>query len=481
MPCKYINIVSERAKITVSFVVIKPRRKEGLVMTLSKGLRFTYLVGIAFLLAACSQSINPGNTLLEPQLKESQKLTFPASDAQANGYFGYSVAIDGDFMVVGSRYANGPTGNIYQGTAYLYQKDLTGAWQLVKKLFANDGLARDFFGWSVAISGDTVVVGAFGADIGTQVDQGAAYIFEGGANDWNQVKKLVAVDGAAFDNFGNAVAIAEGANIVVVAAASDDNEDIAFGEDQGSTHIFYRNRGGDNAWGRVKKLLATGAQEDDYFGNSIAISDDTIAVGTPYSEPGPNNSTISNIGSVYIFSRNQGGQDNWGLVKEIVARDAANYDNFGSSVAMDGSILVVGAPFDGFFTTYSQGSAYIFQRDRGGINNWGHAKKLFASDGESRDTFAASVAISNNLVVVGVPYDDTIKAGQNQNRGSAYVFSRNLGGSNAWGLRNKLIASDSANGDSLGSAVSIDGGTIAVGANQDDIDTNVNQGSVYIY
>jgi FG-GAP repeat len=182
-------------------------------------------------------------------------------------------------------------GAYYRGAAYLYQKDATGTWQFVKKLVASDRARDDYFGGSVAISGDTVVVGAYGDDI----DQGSAYIFErdqGGANTWGQVKKLLASDGAEDDSFGGLVAIS--GDTVVVGAMFDD---IGTNINQGSAYLFQRDKGGANTWGRVKKLLASDRAEGDYFGSSVAISGDTVVVGAFMDNVGTN----IGQGSAYIY------------------------------------------------------------------------------------------------------------------------------------------------------------------------------------
>ncbi|MCH8065596.1 MAG: FG-GAP repeat protein, partial [Chloroflexi bacterium] len=151
-------------------------------------------------------------------------------------------------------------------------------------------------------------------------------------------------------------------------------------------------------WGQVKKILATDAQTEDIFGASVAISGDTAVVGA-YRED-----TVADAGAAYVFQRNQGGADNWGEVKKLTASDAypATPGNwFGWSTAISGDIVVVGARFGG---GSNAGAAYVFQRNEGGGNNWGEVKKLVASDGSAvgvGDQFGFSVAVSGDTAVVG--------------------------------------------------------------------------------
>jgi FG-GAP repeat len=417
-------------------------------MNLSK-LRSSLIIILVFILAACSQLPSPTNEVLESQLTEIQKI----SSSDASG-FGYDVAVDGDFMVVAATSFE---------SAYLYQKDISGSWQFVKKLVASDSVAGNF-GSSVAISGNTIIVGALADDIGTNTNQGSAYIFErnrGGTNNWGEVKKLVASDGDGGDSFGGSVAIS--GNTLVVVAPGDD---IGIKSNQGSAYIFYRNRGGTNAWGQAKKLLASDGREDAYFGSSVSISANTLVIGVLSDNVGTN----INQGSAYIYERDQGGTNTWGEVKKLIASDGAGSDWFGSSVAISSNTVVIGAPNH----NGAQGSAYLFERNQGGANTWDEVKELVASDGTVSYYFGYSVAISGNTVVVGIP-------GRGNFRGAAYLYKRDSGGLNMWGQTRRLFASDRLSDDQNGHSVAISGTTIVVGAPRDDSDTNANQGSVYIF
>ncbi len=329
-----------------------------------------------------------------------------------------------------------------------------------KKLTASDGGAGNLFGHSVSMSGDVAVVGAVGA----VRDQGWAYVFErnrGGTNNWGQLKKLVAIDGEFGDRFGASVSVS--GDIIIIGADGD-----AIGENtyQGSAYVFERNRGGSNNWGQVKKLLASDGTANDSFGASVAASGDTIVVGA-YGDD-------ATRGAVYVFERNRGGTNNWGEVKKVVASDGGATDFFGGSVSVSGDMIVVGAALDDLGFNDSQGSAYIFERNQGGTNNWGLVKKLLASDGAQYDTFGNSVSVSGNLIAVGANGDDN-------SRGSAYVFERNRGGTNQWGEVRKLRAGDGAAFDSFGWSVSLGRDLVVVGANQDSVGANQYQGSAYVF
>jgi hypothetical protein len=335
-----------------------------------------------------------------------------------------------------------------------------------KKLLASDGAAEDYFGYSVSIIGDTAIVGAY-LDDDNGSDSGSAYIFSrnhGGTDNWGEVKKLLASDGAAYKHFGWSVSIIGDTAIV---GAWGDNDS---GHSAGSSYIFSRNHGGTDNWGEVTKLLASDGAAGDYFGYSVSISGDSSIVGA-YGDD--DNGDYS--GSAYIFSRDYGGANTWGEVTKLLASDGAAEDYFGYSVSISGDTAIVGARVDDDNGTDS-GSAYIFSRDHGGTDNWGEVTKLLASDGFDNDYFGTSVSISGDTAIVGAHGDDD-NGGLS---GSAYIFSRNHGGTDNWGEVTKLLASDGAIEDWFGRSVSISGDTAIVGAHKDD-DNGENSGSAYIF
>jgi hypothetical protein len=224
------------------------------------------------------------------------------------------------------------------------------------------------------------------------------------------------------------------------------------------------------------------------FGREVAISGDTIVVGAsrgPEVDPWP-------AGSAYVFSRDEGGTDNWGQVQKISASNGfasdpgdQNNDAFGEAVSIDGDTIVVGAPkrFNGFAD--KRGSAYVFQRSGGGPTPWGEVAELVASDQSNDLGFfggddGQGVFIRGDLIVVGDRRDDT-------NRGAAYLFGRNEGGKNSWGEIEKVVASDAAIHEGFGSSVGTDGVQVIIGA--DDADGTcmpvvvpcMNSGAAYIY
>jgi hypothetical protein len=274
----------------------------------------------------------------------------------------------------------------------------------VARLSDGDGQFEDYFGWALAIDGDWIAVGAAGEDGGPGdplVDAGAVYLFErnqGGANNWGQVVKIISDDAQAGDYFGRSVAM-EGDTLVVGAIyeAGGPGDPVP---NAGAVYIFERNQGGSNNWGQVKKLSAGDMQEDDYFGRKIDISGDTVVASSNNEDGGPGDPT-PNAGAAYIFERNLGGANNWGQVKKLTAGDGQMNDFFGWA-AIDGDTIAIGAPGEdgGPGDPISgAGAVYIFERNMGGAGNWGEVKKITASDAQMNDGFSG---LAYHLAVTGL-------------------------------------------------------------------------------
>jgi len=329
-----------------------------------------------------------------------QQARLQASDAAADDFFGESVAFDGNTAVVGS-WLDDHSGMADNGSAYVFVK--SGAtWALQRKLTVV-GANFDLFGYSVAIEGDTVVVGAPGDDTGVGPDAGSAFVFTRSGTTWTPRTFLLASDDAAFDNFGYSVAIEGGT--VVIGAPRDD----IFGlPSVGSAYVF---TGSGATWTEQQKLEPSDFNEAGAFGYSVAVDGDTAVVGAPSDDVNDGGSA----GFAYVFVRSE---DGWFEQQKLEASDAAADDRFGFSVAVDGDTAVIGAPGDDFAGGPDAGSAYVFVRSE---DVWSEQQKLEASGNRSGDIFGYSVAIEGDMVVVGAPRDEVeswIDAG------AAYVFNR---------------------------------------------------------
>ena len=390
----------------------------------------------------------------EAQRPAAGQIKITASDGAAGDEFGISVAVSGDTAIIGA-YADDIGGTLNQGSAYVFVRN-GATWTQQAQLIASDGAANDNFGKSVAISGDTAIIGAYFDDVGANADQGSAYVFVRNGTFWTQQQKLTAADGAASDNFGYSVAIS--GDTVIIGAVYDD---VGVNTDQGSAYIFVRNG---TTWSQQQVTASDGAFSD-YFGSSVAISGDTAIVGATLDNIGAN----GDQGSAYVFIRNGG---SWTQQVRLIASDGAASDNFGGSVVISGDTAIVGATGNNVGANSDQGSAYVFVRNG---STWTQQQKLTASDGAAYDYFGISIAISGDTAIIGAGSDDI---GGNQNQGSAYVFVRNGA---TWTQQAQLIASDGAAGDNFGRHVAISGNTAIIGVDFDDIGANTDQGSAYIF
>ena len=364
-----------------------------------------------------------------------------ASDRATGDGFG-AVSISGDTMIIGSRSSNEGT-----GSAYVYVA-LDKAWVQERKTGASGGQGDDRYGASTSISGRTAAVGATNGNGG----KGAAYVIErnkGGADSWGEVRRLVASDGAQGDLFASALRI--NGNTVVVGAPMDDNN-------RGSVYVFERNNGGANNWGQVKKIVASDGAAGDQFGIAVGVTGSTIVVGASAKD--------DSKGAVYVYERNKGGANNWGEVKKLAASNGAANESFGHSVSISIDTIVAGSVGDDGL----RGSAFIFERNKGGADNWGETRKISALDGAVGDGFGGAADISGDTVVVSSPLDDAEK-------GSAYIYARNAGGTDNWGEIRKLTASDGQPGNLFGQVVSIDSDVVVVGARGN----SSNRGAAYVF
>ena len=228
-------------------------------------------------------------------------------------------------------------------------------------------------------------------------------------------------------------------------------------------------------WGEVKKLTALDAAASDFFGRSVSISGDIAIVASPFDDD-----TGSLSGSAYIFYRNAGDLNQWNQVAKLTADDAVEGHLFGSSVSISGDFAIVGATGDADAGA-SSGSAYIFYRNSPSDDQWGQVAKLTAMDATAGDYFGGSVSISGDTAIVGAPRnDDNCPGNPNCDSGSAYIFIKLPGGWMDMTENHKLTASDMDEGDRFGNSVSISGDLAIVGA-VDDNDTGSDSGSAYIF
>ncbi len=446
----------------------------------------------------------------------TQQAYLKAHQVTAGDNFGTSVAVSGDTVVVGAYFEDSSTTGINStpnetatsaGAAYVFVRSGT-AWSQQAYLKAGNAGQEDRFGASVAVSGDTVVVGANLEDSSltginrtpneAAPDSGAAYVFVRGGADWSQqayVKPTpIPPSGAgpaAFDQFGASVAVS--GDTVVIGAPLEDSSTTGVNsipnesaEDAGAAYVFVRDGGG--AWSQQAYLKAHQVTAEDYFGGSVSVSGDTVVVGArneDSSTSGINstpNESAGNAGAAYVFVRDGGGV--WSQQAYLKAHQMTADDQFGISVAVSGDTVVIGAPWEDSSTPgvnstpnesmEASGAAYVFVRSG---TDWTQQAYLKASHPGSEDEFGTSVSVSGDTAVIGAYSEDSFISGINSTpkkgssgsaSGAAYVFVRN---GTTWSQQAYLKAHQVTDGDAFGLYVAVDGDTVVVGAPYEDSGT----------
>jgi hypothetical protein len=328
-----------------------------------------------------------------------------ATDAFIEQQFGSALAVDGNTAVVGA-----PNHSVVadgSGAAYVYVRTASG-WQFQQKLTASDATPQSFFGMSVAINNDTIVVGAHG-DANAGFSSGAAYVFVRSGNTWVQQQKLTGSENSPSDSFGLSVGI-KGNTIVCGAFGNSPFNTITWG----TAYVFTRTG---NAWIESQKLAASDASDFNNFGITVAlfgyrlgISGDTIVAASQGRVEATIDTSIPS--AVYVFRRTPSG---WHQQKRIFITDSGLLGQFGLTAAVSGDTIVIGSSGDSTIASAS-GSAYVYRRN--GESKWVFTQKLFASDAARDDAFGSTVAVSGNTVLVGAVNKSDVAL----LAGAAYLF-----------------------------------------------------------
>ena len=388
-------------------------------------------------------------TLAVPSLAQ-QQAALHANDAAGRDFFAQNVCISGGTIISGSSHDNITSAD--QGSAYIFVGS-GSSWNQQAKLIPLDPATKAHFGASVAISGDTAVIGSPDTFLTTQgASQGAAYVFVRSGTTWSQQAKLTANDAAIHDMLGYSIAI--DADTVAVGVPFRDDQ----GVDSGGVYVFVRSG---TTWSQQAKLLATGGAIGDQFGSSLSLQGDTLVVGVPKRD-----GAEPDMGCAYVFTRSG---TSWPQQAILTASDAAVGDGFGRAVCVSGDVLVLGANQKDEHGIDS-GAAYVFSRS-GTV--WTQQAKLVPGDGLSFASFGRAVSIVSGTILVGACQDRVT----GPSSGSVYVF---VGAGATWTQASKFISASSAAGDFFGSSVSLSGATAAVGSPFSD-EAGPNTGTAYVF
>jgi hypothetical protein len=323
-----------------------------------------------------------------------EQIKILTKDGAEGDYFGYAVAADGDYVVVGTPWDDDKGDQ--SGSAYILKRDGT-SWTQQAKLIPSDGGADNRFGIAVDISGDYVLIGAFfDNDFGTR--SGSAYIFKRNGTIWSEQAVLKANDGAEGDWFGVSVSI--DGDYAVVGSRYDDNEK---GIDAGAAYLFKRDG---SIWTQKQKLMASDGAANDLF-HEVDLLGNHLVVGAYQDDDKGDNS-----GSIYVFA-NSG--TSWIEQEKLTASDGEKGENFGCDISMNGKRMVVGAYRDDANGANS-GSIYVFEYND---VRWNEIEKIIAYDGDAGDYYGLPVEIKGDYILVAARNDDD----KGTNAGAAFVYA----------------------------------------------------------
>jgi hypothetical protein len=399
------------------------------------------VLGSMLLVSACTLENDPQQDLSSPIATSVQALTWGGEyrlvpdDGAPGDQFGISVAADGDTLLVGA-YGDDDLG-LGAGAVYVFTR--TGdTWVQSQKLFASNGADADNFGYAVALQGDTALIGAFG-HLDVSGYAGTVYEFRRSGDTWIEQQQLVpsdlAVGGA--QEFGFSLAL-DGDSAVIGAFRGGLNLNQ---QNAGAAYVFTRSGG---VWSEEQKLVPSDGGDADEFGRTVALSGDSIVVGSPADDDRGIDS-----GSAYVFTRSDGIWSEEQKLQISVALAIAQ-NNLGTSVAIQSDTALIGAR-KGTPLAPETGSAYVYTRNQG---VWSQVQQISPSEAAARN-FGSSLSLRGDTVLIGATHDAA------DGSGAAYIY--NLTG-DVWTEQQKLVPSMGTPGEGFGQSVSLADAFCVIGA-----------------
>ena len=394
------------------------------------------------------------------------------ADAMRRAGFGRGVAIDGDLAVVGA-WNDGntsPPGGVFNdgpGAAYIYRRTGPNVWVEEAKLIIAHEAARafgDWLGYSVAISGDVVVLGAI--HVSTPFyNTGAAYVFRFDGRKWKQEAMLTAADRWPLDQFGYSVGIS--GDVVVVGAPQNDLTAV------GKAYVFRRSGG---EWAEETRLIPPDLVENDELGSAVAVSGDVAIIGAW--NHGNRGSVPDGTGAAYVY-RFDSQTGSWDLEQKLVSTETfpGDRDRFGFAVTLQGDVALIGTSPARLNGSLGHSGCYVFRFDQ---NSWIADPKIVPPV-TSVISLGGSVALHGNTVLIGAPFDwpsgERCPFPMICHTGSAFLYRDSAAG---WELAAKLVSSDSAQGHHFGEYLALGNGFAFIGARGVDV-VGIDSGAAYIY
>lgn len=457
---------------------------------------------------------------IDPLIQQAYLKPGAVGTTQASDGFGVSVAVSGDTVVVGANLEDSASlgvnsvpneGASNSGAAYVFVR-VAGVWSqqaYLKPASAGTTQTADQFGISVAVSGDTVIVGASAEDSSSlgingaanesAIDSGAVYVFVRVAGMWSQqayLKPAGAGATQAADQFG--ISVAASGDTVIAGASGEDSSSLGVNSTPnesasgaGAAYVFVRTAGTWSQQAYLKPASAGATQLGDFFGVSVAVSGDTAVVGANFEDSGSlgvNSSadeSAGNAGAAYVFVRTAGVWSQQAYLKPANVGSTQAADNFGISVAVSGDTAVVGANLEDSASlgvngaanesATDAGAAYVFARAAGVWSQQAYLKPASVGTTQVNDRFGTSIAVSGDTVAVGANFEDSSSLGVDSNAnegvasaGAAYVFARTGGMWSQQAYLKPAAAGTTQLSDNFGRSVAASGRRVVVGASDED-------------
>jgi hypothetical protein len=442
-----------------------------------------------------------------------QQAYIKSSNSESGDSFGSAIALSGDTVAVGAYLEDGNATGVSgsensdaapdSGAVYVYTRGSDGDWRQQAYIKASNTEAGDWFGYSVALSGDTLAVGAVreasDADEtgGNELNNddpgaGAVYIFTRDSDgDWRQTAYIKPFNTDANDAFGSSLALS-GDTLVVGAPGEasadtgvDGNRSDDTADGAGAVYVFTRDSAGD--WSQQAYLKASNTRASAAFGASVALSGERLAVGAPGEasdavdvDGNQNNQNAPQSGAVYLFDRD--GSADWSQSAYVKAFNTGNGDGFGTRVALSGDTLAVGAAGEDSDTTEidgnerddnaaDAGAVYVYTRESDG--DWSRQAYIKPDDTVAGARFGRSLALSGSILAVGADDagDDTVSNSGADAAGVVYLFAR---AGDDWEQGASVTPANADSGDGFGLAVALSSDRLAAGApGEDSVATDV--------
>lgn len=385
-------------------------------------------------------------TTVKAQFTQAAKIVSDIRESRAE--YGTSVAITENFAIVGASREI-----IASGAAYVYSKDNQGTWSYSQRLAATDPNDGAEYGGGVKFSDDYLVVAAGRADVAGTQRAGALYIYDYINNTWEFGTKLVASDMTNDAKLGmNPTSLDVEGNTIVAGAPGENAW-------TGSVYVFTKVAG---TWTETQKIMSPTPQASDVFGIGVALSGDYLVVGA--------NEVDGRKGAAYVYLKNGSGEFEY--EQTLMASDAANDDFFGTSVSVAGDQMIIGS----YGANQEQGAAYIFERDNQG--SWIEVQKLTGNPSSEGTQFGWSTDIQQDYIIVSAPHIFGFEAGE------VYFYKRENSGT--WMEDQVIQGSDTAAEDFYGWSIAMHQNQLIAGAPWEDEDANGGNtldraGSAYIF